>query len=181
MSKVIRCSLSVSSINDAIKEIDQYKADIESKTTELRTRIANQVAQDAQARFSVATLGEGMVQVGDTLMDVSFTPKSTSVSVTDSGNITIVTANGQDVIWIEFGTGVTNNGSAGSSPHPQGSRLGFTIGSYGQGKGKQKQWGYYESEVLYITSGVKAQMPMAKAMASAINDLIGIAKEVFGT
>lgn len=181
--KVISFSLSESSIDEAIKEIEVYQKDIEAKTEEIRIRVADLIKQYSQSGFDAVTfLDVALVKVGDGYDTVTITPERTRVDVDHSGNVSIVftSADSRDAVWIEFGTGVTNNGAVGTSPHPQGQRLGFTIGSYGKGKGKQKMWGYKEGDNLYLTSGTKARMPMAKATASVINDLIDIAREVFG-
>lgn len=81
---------------------------------------------------------------------------------------------------MEFGAGVYHNGSAGSSPHPKGSELGFTIGGYGEGMGKRQTWGFYEDSELRLTHGTPAIMPMYNALKTVCDEIAGIAKEVFG-
>lgn len=88
---------------------------------------------------------------------------------------------GQDILFIEFGAGIYYNGSAGSSPHPLGEEMGYTIGSYGKGHGKQNTWGYYaESGELVLTHGTQATMPVYKAGLEMRNQMLKIAREVFG-
>ena len=104
-----------------------------------------------------------------------------TVSVSERGDIAVVVADGEDAVWVEFGAGVYHNGSPGSSPHPNGSELGFTIGSYGKGYGKANAWGYYDSDDrLIITRGTPASMPMYNAAQQVSKEAISIAKEVFG-
>ena len=73
------------------------------------------------------------------------------------------------------------NGSTGSSPHPLGAQYGFLIGSYGMGNGSKQVWGYYaDSGELVLTRGTKATMPMYSADLEIINNVVAIAKGVFG-
>lgn len=93
-------------------------------------------------------------------------------------HVSIIVADGKDAVWVEFGAGVYHNGSVGSSPHPKGVELGYTIGSYGKGYGKGRAWGYYdESGVLHITRGTPATMPMYNATKSIIDKAVSIARE----
>lgn len=108
---------------------------------------------------------------GDTVSDVD-------VTFSDDGTITTVLATGKDVIFIEFGAGVYFNGSVGSSPHPKGHEFGFTIGSYGKGKGSRETWAYYTDGKVQWTHGTKATMPVFKACEIIKLELPKIIKEV---
>lgn len=103
-----------------------------------------------------------------------------TVSVEHKSGSSLVIASGEDAIWVEFGAGVYHNGSAGSSPHPKGTELGFTIGGYGKGDGKKNIWGYYSDGELKLTHGTPAKMPMYRAVQTVCNEIASIAKEVFG-
>ena len=88
---------------------------------------------------------------------------------------------GKEVLFIEFGAGIFYNTEVGTSPHPLGAENGFLIGSYGEGHGTQKVWGYYaDSGELVLTHGVRATMPMYSASIEIRNNVVKIAKEVFG-
>jgi hypothetical protein len=98
-----------------------------------------------------------------------------------SNNMYVVIADGEEAIFVEFGAGVFHNGAVGSSPHPLGSENGYTIGSYGKGRGKQNAWGYIgEDGEVHITRGTRAQMPLYNATKSVISKIPQIAREVFG-
>ena len=101
------------------------------------------------------------------------------VSIDQRDNITLVIARGEDAVWVEFGAGVHYNGSAGTSPHPKGSELGFTIGGYGNGMGKKDVWGFYEDGKLRLTHGAPATMPMYNAVKTVCDEIAEIAREVF--
>lgn len=170
--KVIKLSLSENGIDEAIKQLEAYKQDIVRKTDLLRQKVAEQLADEARVGFNGAIVDD---LVGD---DVPI-PAEVEVEWHDDGTFAVVVATGEDAIWVEFGAGVYYNGSVGSSPHPQGSELGFTIGGYGKGRGKQKVWYFKDDEGLHKTHGTQARMPMSQAMNTVINDIVSIAREVF--
>ena len=172
--KIITISLDSDSIDKAIKDLEQYKNDIVQKTNILRKRVADHIANVAQSGFNGAIVDD-LLKGGAKMAQVD-------VKVDEHDNISIVIANGEDAIWAEFGSGVYHNGRAGSSPHPKGDELGFTIGDYGKGMGKRNTWVYYEdgdkSHKVY-TRGAPATMPMYNAVKQVIDDIQNIAKGVF--
>lgn len=174
MSKtVIRFGLDVKEISRAIREVKKFKRDFRKKVDTYRKRIADEIAVQASLNF-------GNTIVDDVLNGSPRRPNVT-VSVSDSGNIAIVVADGEDAIWCEFGAGVYHNGAVGSSPHPKGGSLGFTIGSYGKGFGNKKVWGYYdENDNLVLTHGTPASMPMYNAAQDIMRKAVQIARGVFG-
>lgn len=177
----ISFGLSEQDIDRAIKELEQYKRDFLKKVDKFRDRVAQRLAEEAQHGFNGAI-------VDDTYRTITNGVKSSEqsrvaqvdVSVDNRGAVTVVVANGEDAIWVEFGAGVYHNGSPGSSPHPHGAELGFTIGSFGE-NGKKKSWGYRdENGVIHVTHGTPARMPMTRAVTTVCNEIAQIAKEVFG-
>ena len=171
--KVIRFGLSVREIDKAIKELEQYKRDLVAKTELLREKVAERIESLAASGFSVAI-------VDDLTQDSGGVRKAqVETSVDERGDVSVVIAKGEDAIWVEFGAGVYHNGSAGSSPHPKGSELGFTIGGYGKGMGKKQVWGFYEDGELRLTHGTPAVMPMYNAMKTVCDEIANIAREVF--
>ena len=172
-NKVISVSLSESGIEKAIKELLAYKQEIIRKTELLRQKVAARLADEARSGFNGAIVDDLTGKNNPRLADVN-------VSVDDRDNVSVVVAEGEDAVWVEFGAGVYHNGSVGSSPHPKGAELGFTIGGYGKGNGKKEIWGFYEDGELRLTHGTPARMPMSQAMNTIINDIVSIAREVFG-
>ena len=173
MNTEITMTLDPASIDRAIAELKRYRDRVKRLTKELRSRVAYAIARDASAVFNSATaddlIGEGVVT------------GSVDVEVKQEGaNTTIVIANGEDAVFMEFGAGVYHNGSVGSSPNSLGSGLGFTIGSYGLGNGMKEVWGFYgEDGKLHLTHGTPASMPMYRALMTVIDDIADIAREVF--
>lgn len=172
--KVISFTLDPGSINKAIHEVQQYKADITRKTKLLRDRVSTLIAWRASQGFSSALAGD-IIRGGEKQYG------SVDVQVDERGDITVILAVGEDAAFIEFGAGVYYNGSVGSSPHPKGAELGMTIGSYGKGNGAKNVWGFYEDGELKLTHGTPAAMPMYNAMKEVCADIANIAKEVFSS
>ena len=82
------------------------------------------------------------------------------------------------MFFIEFGAGVYFNGP---EPYPEPRPDGVAkIGEYGQGKGKQNTWGYYDDGGnLILTHGTPAAMPMYHAERTMEQEIKRIAREVF--
>ena len=169
--KVIRFGLNTKDIDRAIKELEQYKRDFQMKVETYRKRIAEEIAGSASLNFGSAVIDD-RVRGGPRKPEVK-------VRVDDRGNIAVVVADGEDAVWCEFGAGVYHNGSVGSSPHPKGAELGFTIGNYGCGFGRRKVWGYYDNGTLVLTHGTPASMPMYNAAQEVMKKAIEIAREVW--
>lgn len=71
---------------------------------------------------------------------------------------------GEQAVFVEFGAGVHYNGAAGSSQHPYGVELGFTIGNYGLHQGRKDKWSYKDEDgTVHVTHGTPAAMPLYKA------------------
>ena len=170
--KVIRISLSEKDINKAIKELEQYTREIIRKTELLRVKVAERIANLAQSGFNSAVVDDLTNESG------GIRTAEVQVSIDERENISIVIAAGEDAVWVEFGAGVYHNGSAGGSPHPKGSELGFTIGGYGKGMGKRQTWGFYEDGELRLTHGTPATMPMYNAVKIVCDEIANIAREV---
>lgn len=168
---VISFGLSEREIDKAIKELEQYKRELIQKTALLREKVADRIAGLAQSGFNGAIV--------DDVLKGGVKTAQVTVSLSSTDDVSLVIANGEDAVWVEFGAGVYHNGSAGSSPHPEGSELGFTIGGYGKGMGKKEVWGYYEGDELRLTHGTPAVMPMYNAVKTVCNEIADIAREVF--
>lgn len=172
--KNIIVDLSAEGIEKAIREVKEYKEWLERKTVELRNRIAEEIAKDANFGFNsspVEILPREGVQIG-----------TVDVVVEEEGDISVVVANGTDAVWIEFGAGVYYNGSVGASPNPLVSENGlpFTIGSMSASNPYKLGWKFVgEDGETHFTHGTPASMPFYNAVQGVINDIASIAKEVF--
>ena len=170
MSKKIVIALDSHSVQQAIDELERYKRDLVRKTELLRQRIGMVIAWSASQGFSSSIV--------DDVVSGEKRYANVDVTVNEEGDTTVVIASGSDAVFVEFGAGVFNNGSVGTSPHPKGAELGFTIGSYGKGNGRKEVWGYYGEGGLTLTHGTPASMPMSRGMRDACNQIAEIAGEV---
>lgn len=158
------------SLQQAIRQIEQYKNDLPKKCEEYVRRLAELGIPVIDSNIAAAQ--------GD-----SDKTHNTYIKINSFGSYSQaeLIVEGQGILFVEFGAGVYWNGEAKHSPHPLGEEMGYTIGSYGQGKGKQNTWGYYaEGGELVLTHGTQATMPVYKAGLEIRKQMLGIAKEVFG-
>ena len=174
--KIINVSLSTTSINKAIREVEQYKKELLEKEKRLLEGLANIGVKEASIRFTTAMY--------DGVNDVTVTLD------TANNGYAIVAKSESDppvVAFIEFGTGVYHNsGEPYPIPRPEGI---VGIGEYGQGKGKRRAW-FYKGEAgtngevkkngVIKTRGNPAAMPMWYASEEMRNAVLQIAREVFG-
>lgn len=151
------------SIDNAIKEVKRYKQEFEAKEKEFVRRLA-------ELGVSVASTGFAMSDY-DGVNDVQ-------VTMTQSGGSAVVTAFGEAVGFIEFGTGV-------KYPEWDASGMEYTPpkhGTYGKGRGKNPHGWYFKQ-----SDGASARHtygnPPAEAMRTArdvmVERVIQIAREVW--
>ena len=162
--KVIKMSLSVESIDNAMKELWEYQYSLNAKKNKILEELANIGVQEASVRFTTAMY--------DGVNDSSVT-----LDTVDNGYC--IRAEGKAVAFIEFGAGVYHNPS---EPYPNPRPSGIVgIGEYGKGRGKRQAWGFRdESGELVITHGNPAAMPMWYASEEMRSKILKIAQEVFG-
>ena len=161
---IIKCTLDAKDIDRAIKELKQYKQEFLKKEKRLLEALAEIGIKEASVRFTTAMY--------DGTNDVS-------VRLDTTHNGYAIVAEGQAVAFIEFGAGVYHNTG---EPYPNHRPTGIVgIGEYGKGHGKRKAWGYMDDTgELVVTRGNPAGMPMWYASEEIKNQVLRIAKEVFG-
>lgn len=162
--RVIKMGLGVESIENAIKDLNNFRSSIEQKMDKLLEELANIGVKEASVRFTTAMY--------DGVNDSSVTLKPVK-------NGYAIVAEGHAVAFIEFGAGVYHNsGEPYPNPRPEGI---VGIGEYGKGLGKRQAWGYTDdSGELVITHGNPAAMPMWYASEEMRSKIAKIAREVFG-
>lgn len=161
MKKIV-VPLSVDGIDRLQKELKKYQAWQHRKAKELAERLAMLGASTASIRFSRA------VYTG---------VKDTNVSVVAATNGYTVKADGESVLFIEFGSGVTYG-----SGHPEASQYGMGPGTYPDGKGHwddPKGWYLPKEKGGCHTYGNPPAMPMYEARKQIEQELPRIVKEVF--
>lgn len=164
MAKVIKMSLSTSSINGAIEELKSFRDSLEQKKNRLLEGLANIGLREASVRFSAA-MYDGVNDSHVTLMPIA--------------NGYAIVAEGNAVAFIEFGSGVYHNpGEPYPNPRPAGI---VGIGEYGKGFGKRQTWVFRdEAGEKVFTHGNPAAMPLWYASEEMRSKITKIAREVFG-
>ena len=156
--------LSVSSIDNAMKELKAYKYSLEQKKDKLLEELANIGLAEATLRFTGAMYDR---------------ETHTDIEVRSQVNGYVIVASGKDVAFIEFGAGVYYNSDAtykGKKPDEISA-----IGTYGKGYGSRNVWGYPDGNGgIKLTHGNPAAMPMWYASEEMRNSIAKIFKEVFG-
>ena len=162
--KVITMDLSVSSIENAIKELKAFRDSIEIKKRSLLKGLGEIGIREASVRFTTA------IYDGVNDSDVTLEPISDGYCIK---------AEGKAVAFIEFGAGVYHNPS---EPYPNPRPSGIVgIGEYGKGHGKRQAWGFRDdSGELVITHGNPAAMPMWYASEEMRKSIVKLFKEEFG-
>lgn len=164
VAKVIKMGLSVDSIESAIAQLTAYRNTLDAKKDKLLKRLGEIGVREASVRFTTA-MYDGV--------------NDSSVSLEANKDGYAIVAEGHAVAFIEFGAGVYHNsGEPYPDPRPEGI---VGIGEYGKGYGKRQAWGYKDdSGELVITHGNPAAMPLWYASEEMRNNILKIAKEVFG-
>lgn len=171
MSKKISISLSQKSIQNAIKEIEAYKRQFIDR---------NEIFVRRLAELGIPVIDQNIASAqGDSDKNHNTYIKINSFGSYSEAKLVV---EGKNLLFIEFGSGVHHNGSAGTSPHPKGEEFAYTIGSYGKGQGKNDFWFYYaDTGEAVMSHGTEAAMPVYRASQEIIQNIRRIAKEVFGS
>lgn len=169
--RAIKCNLSQKSIGNAIKELKAYQSSLRDK---------NELFLKRLCELGIPVIDENIMLA----QGYSDKNHNTYIKINRFGSYAQATlvCEGSDLSFIEFGAGIHYNTPAGTSPHPKGEEFGYTIGSYGHGKGKNESWVYVADSGEWVRSyGTEATMPVYKASVEIMQNIRRIAKEVFST
>ncbi|VYT08902.1 Uncharacterised protein [uncultured Clostridium sp.] len=171
MAKKISISLSQKSIQNAISEVRKYQRELIDKNELFVRRLAELGIPVIDQNIAVAQ--------GDSDKNHNTYIKINSFGSYSEAKLVV---EGSELLYIEFGSGIHYNGSAGTSPHPKGEEFGYTIGSYGKGQGSKDFWFYYaDTGEAVMSHGTQSTMPVYKASMEIIQNIRRIAREVFGS
>ena len=124
----MRVKVELGHIDNAIKQLEQYRQSLEAKQRSFLQRLAEIGVAEASVRFSNAAYpGANDVKVDE--------------PVWLGDNRIAVRAEGAAVTFIEFGAGVHY-----ADTHEKAADFGFKRGGYGMGRGKNDSW-FYRGEV----------------------------------
>lgn len=167
----IRANLSENGIKQVIRELTGLKRIMKQREERAERRLALEIKEKAQDLFDKAL-------VDDIIGSPDYEPM-VNVEIQKTANGYAVTASGPDAVFVEYGAGVYHNGSAGSSPHPEGVEKGYTIGGYGKGYGTRSTWGFKKDGKRVLTHGTPAAMPMYKAQKKVTENVYKILEDEF--
>lgn len=181
--------LDINCFNKAsIIEAEQFLKFYDKQIKELPKAIAKNVAErlaeiikiNASEAWvdDIATNGEGMH-----IADITVQAPS------EQSNGYIVVSQGKELLFAEFGAGIRYNSPVGTSPNPKGAEMGYTIGSYGKGLGKNMRW-FFEhpdgkeskgknsnGKRYKMSLGTPASMPVYSSVKQVIEEYPQIAKQ----
>lgn len=115
-------NISINGLDSTISHMKTLNDNLLNKTSTLVAHLINAGYEIADYRFGIAQY--------DGTNDVS-------LSMSFSGNTATLTASGQAVLFIEFGSGITF-----TEKNPKAVELGFIRGKYGKGNGSKPSWVY---------------------------------------
>lgn len=158
------------SIDEAIRALTEYRDALNEKIDTFVRRLGE--------------VGKELVEANISRISPYYRGNDAVVTVEYENGTAIITLSGKDVVFVEFGSGITFNTAIGGSLHPKGVELGLTIGSYNPdspnagsptGWWFTNRWG--DSEHTY---GTPTFAPLHEAEMEIIRRVEEIAKEVFG-
>lgn len=159
---IILNPLREASIDRAIRELKAYKAWVQVKEKELRERLAAVGATVASIEFARAIYSGS---------------NDITVRVDDTGSVAVVYAEGESLLFIEFGSGFKYGYG-----HPMAGEFGYGPGTYSDGPEGKGHWdntgGWYFAHGQH-TYGNPPAMAMVHARDKIVEQVTAIAREVF--
>lgn len=171
--KIIKCELSVESIDKALRQLENYK----KRFLKYQDKLMSELGKLAHETAKEAMPPEG---------SDAYRSGGANLTYEVDGNVITIGIHGQQAVFIEFGAGIEYNGREGTSSHPHGEELGYTIGSWSlsdQGSGQifnPDGWYFYDNGEWVHTWGNPTYMPLGKAEQRLQQDVLKVARKVFG-
>lgn len=164
------------SIQNAIKQIEQYRDDLPRKCQQLCERLTEEGVKVADMAINSVPIGRTITLTTDinpSKMWCQAIMKMTGRETrTEDGRIFFT------ALAIEFGAGIRYNPTA----NPKSSEFGMGVGTFpGQTHAFQDGWYYLGNDgEWHYSHGIQASMPMYKASVEMKQKIDTIVKEVFG-
>lgn len=161
MSKKIIFGLSTKEINRAIRELEQYKKELNRKTSLLIEALTDRGVEIAKAQIREL----GAVYTGELEESITgyFNP---------TVQVGIIRAGAPYAIYVEFGTGIVG----ASSPHPAPAGWRYDVNNHGEAG-----WWYFNDrdQKWHWTKGIESRPFMYNTVQILERESVRIAKEVF--
>lgn len=173
--RIIECALSPESINNATKELQEYKDELQDKHKQLVDRLAKIGIKVAEERYAEASAGS--IEPGKMTAPDSTVP-ALEITTEDGGLTAVIQISGHDVTFIEFGSGVHfNAGYAGKPATTNAGKMGYSIGGYGTGLGLHEAWHYGSGKISYGTPAADATGKIEEEIKNQIRKVV---REIYG-
>ena len=163
------------SLQEAIRQIEQYRDELPRKAQQLCQRLAEEGVKVADAAINSVPIGRTITLTTDinpSKMGCRAMLKMTGRETrTEDGRIYY------SALGIEFGSGIYYNKTA----NPKSSEFGMGVGTFpGQTHAFQDKWYYLGDDgEWHASNGVQASMPMYHAFSEMTKSVDKIVKEVF--
>lgn len=173
----IKFSLSTDSINEAIRQIEEYKRSLDNKLDVFVERLAEVGVHTARVIMETVPQNDRGEYNVETIYD----------SAGEHAVGATISLYGDQVLFIEFSSGITNGtDSFPSLPNNPSYGSKYGMGTFPSDKGlwaNPKGWWYTNrrtGQTKQHTYGVRAYAPMYNADITMRHQLATIAREVFG-
>lgn len=171
MSKhVVSFELSVSSVENALKELERYSK---------RFMVAADIFMRELALMGIRKIEDRWASTAGESYNRGHSTGFYEVEETDDRIVFVISITGEHVVFVEFGTGVHYNGHLHGSPHPKGVELGMTIGDYpSENPPSQGRYDGWKSPFGY-THGEEAACAIPAAVNEMRQNLLRVAQEAW--
>lgn len=163
--KVFKADLSVLSIRDLQKQLQDYQKDLTNKCEEFVRRLAERGVEIAKIKITEYDA----IYTGELLASIN----SEQGAVIQDGAKWIIYINCPWAKFVEFGTGIVGK----NSPHPDTSIVGW---KYDVNEHGEKGWFYFRDGEWHWTKGLPSRPFMYETALQLTQEVVKTAKEVFG-
>lgn len=164
--RVFKADLSVSSIRNLQKQLQDYQKDLVRKCEEFVRRLAERGVDIAKMKIT----DYDAIYTGELLASIN----AEQGAVIQNGARWIVYTNCPWAKFVEFGTGIVGK----NSPHPGTSIVGW---KYDVNEHGEKGWFYFRDGEWHWTKGLPSRPFMWETSLQLTQEIVKTAKEVFGS
>ena len=170
-------SLKITGLNQVVKKLNSF-AKMPEKANEALYKLATMGEQELKTAYREPQIDQE--RTGGGYVDITKTP-NINTGIEQTGNKTTLWADGDDLLFYEFGSGVTHN-----TPRPWSNVLNVQIppeisdiGTYNKGYGAFRYWHYsIDGNKSIKTEGIKARAGFANAINTITFNTDKVIKEV---
>lgn len=163
--KTLKADLSISSIRNLQKQLQDYQKDLTKKCEEFVRRLAEKGVEIAKMKIA----DYDAIYTGELLASIN----SEQGAVIQNGATWIVYTNCPWAKFVEFGTGIVGE----HSPHPNTSIVGW---KYDANEHGEKGWFYFRDGEWHWTKGMPSRPFMHETAMDLRKEIVKTAKDVFG-